>query len=69
MEKAGYCTVLDQPVVAPDSNPSAKNGMGGPTQVEAVSSHGPALVTVTQYHCQSWASTSMLEVVSPVLQA
>ena len=68
MGKPGYGKVLDQPVVAPDSNPSAKNGIGGPTHVEAVSSQGPALVTVTQYHCQSWASTSMLEVVSPVLQ-
>jgi hypothetical protein len=61
-------TALDQTEVLPDSKPSANTSpVTGPTDVAAVSSQGPALVTVTQYHCSKRGSMTMLDVVSPVL--
>ena len=61
-------TDADHPVVSPDSKPSAKTGIAGPTHIVAVSAQGPSLVTLTQYHWSSSGSMTMLEVVSPVLQ-
>jgi len=48
--------------VSPDSKPSAKIGADGSINIAAVSSQGPALVTVTKYHRLKYGLTTMLEV-------
>lgn len=47
---ASYGTDADHSVVSPDSKPSKNTGIAGSTDIAAVSSQGPVLVTVTQYH-------------------